>query len=302
MKASNNMNRASDNRYAEKDLPVQSQALAANIAECPTHDSIDQRFMVLFDVISGYAGLVEAAHAFLCELSHPLKNYGFILEGAKGYAIKHLHLLKSDPKGPQASQVLTDIFLDAAANAKTVELRADAMDGLILFLQKLSGEMKEQFDSFAPVVKYGFSRILDLPDDQFFLAVSSFYQVHKVVKAYVDAGGDTLDNDVCSRLLIRYFSGVFDYWLSQKDPKIWLEQASGSPITDERRAELFQPVSHATTKEYRSTLDDVSKKKDPERLTALLDLPGFGHWVSAYRNLARRLAPATGSAPSDFNA
>jgi len=256
-----------------QDLPIQSQALAANIAQCPTHDSIDPKYMVLLEVISGYAGLMEASHAFLCELTHPLKNWGFILEGARNYGLKHMSLLRKSPEGPGAASLLIDILRDAAVEARDENLRHEAVDNLIVFVQKLAGEIQGPQDGFSAVVGHGIDLLSQLPQEPFLHAVFSYYSLTKAVKTYWEKASPDSAAETCARLLTRYFVEVYDYWRSRRDPRDWFEKETGARIHDDEVARLFELISVAEAERLRAGLDGLSAEPARERLEKLLDLP-----------------------------
>ncbi len=282
------------------DLPIRSQALAANIAQCPTHDSIDPKYLVLLDVIADYAGLVEESHAFVCEITHPMKNWRFILEGMRTYGFKHLHLLVKSPRGGEAARVLTDIYFDAILTPKDAAVRSEAMDNLIIFLDRLTNEKEGGSLGFLPVTAYGLSRIGKLPDDAFFLAVSGYYPLEKTVEAYLARlarAGEEADREMCSQVLARLFTVLYRYWLKEEDPKPWLERETGLPIEEGEAADLLDSVSHEAIRNHLALLKEFEARSLDERLEGLQDLPAFRHWVSVYRSLPRKLAPGTDPSP-----
>ena len=277
-------------KEALKDLPIQSQALAANIAQCPTHDSIDPRYLVLLDVISDYAGLMEASHAFLCELTHPLKNWGYILEGARNYGLKHLNILRKSPSGADAANMLLDIIRDAAVEARHLSIRHEAVDNLIVFLQKLSAELRGADDPFSPVIAHGIDLIDSLPEESFQRVVFSYYPLDKTIKTYWDKTKSKDEAETLTPALTRYFKAVYDYWRSREDPRAWFEKESGAAPDDEELNRLFDLVSVAEAERLDDRLKEINALPAPERLENLLELPAFGQWVGGYRSIANRLA------------
>ncbi len=81
---------------------VQSTALEVNIADYHVEVDIDPGYAPLLEVMSQYFGLKEGLETFLKELSHPYKNWLFIVKEARGYTLDYFHLLKNHPKGPEA--------------------------------------------------------------------------------------------------------------------------------------------------------------------------------------------------------
>ncbi len=62
---------------------IQSKALEVNLASYHIEVTIDSKYLVLQDVMSGYYGIMEGLNTFLTELSHPHKNWQFIVKEAR---------------------------------------------------------------------------------------------------------------------------------------------------------------------------------------------------------------------------
>ena len=82
---------------------IQSKALEVNIADYHVDVAIDKKYSVLQGVMSKYYGLTEGLNTFLQELSHPYKNWQFIIQEARGYSLNYYHLIKNHPDGPDAA-------------------------------------------------------------------------------------------------------------------------------------------------------------------------------------------------------
>ena len=92
---------------------IKSRALEINLARTQVDVDIDPRYGCLQAVMSDYYGLLEGLNAFLKEVSHPYKNWQYIVDGTRSYALNHFHLMKSHPKGPEAAQRLIEIYAEA---------------------------------------------------------------------------------------------------------------------------------------------------------------------------------------------
>ena len=115
---------------------IKSRALEVNLARTQVEVAIDPRYACLQEVMSRYFGLMEGLTTFLKEISHPYKNWQFIVDGARGYALDYFHIMKRHPQGPQAVQQLIELFCEALVSDTAQSLKIDAADNLILFLQK----------------------------------------------------------------------------------------------------------------------------------------------------------------------
>ena len=79
---------------------IRSKALEANIANYHIDVEIDPRYTVVQEVMSRYYGIMEAVNTFLKELSHPYKNWRFIVQEARTYALDYFHLMLLHRKRP----------------------------------------------------------------------------------------------------------------------------------------------------------------------------------------------------------
>ena len=75
-------------------MKLKSKALEVNLADYHVDVTIDAKYAILQEVMSKYYGLMEGLNTFLKELSHPYKNWRFIVTEARKYSLEYFHLLK----------------------------------------------------------------------------------------------------------------------------------------------------------------------------------------------------------------
>ena len=97
-------------------MKVKSKALEVNLADYHVDVAIDEKYSTLQEVMSQYYGLMDGLNTLLKELSHPYKNWRFIVTETRKYSLEYFHLIKNHPKGPVAVNLLFDIFFEAAAS------------------------------------------------------------------------------------------------------------------------------------------------------------------------------------------
>ena len=170
---------------------IKSKALEINIADYHVDVSIDPKYSVLQEVMSRYYGLMEGLNTFLKELSHPYRDWQFIVKEARNYSLNYFHLLKNHPNGCDAAKLFVEIFSSAVESSQDPAIQADAVDNLLLFLQKIIKDSGTDFDSFVPVLNESFYHIRKYPDDVFFLFVKSYYQIKRLAESVLKCSSET---------------------------------------------------------------------------------------------------------------
>ena len=94
-------------------MKLKSKALEVNLADYHVDVTIDAKYSILQEVMSRYYGLMESLNIFLKELSHPYRNWRFIVTEARKYSLEYFHLIKKHPDGAAAAKLLLDIFMQA---------------------------------------------------------------------------------------------------------------------------------------------------------------------------------------------
>ena len=274
-------------------MTVKSKALEVNIADYHVDVIIDTKYSVLQEVMSKYYGLTEGLNTFLEELSHPYKNWRFIVAEARKYSLEYFHVLKSHPMGPEAAKLLVEIFINAVESCEDAEVQVDSVDNILLFTQKTIKESDQNFKKFKVVIDDTFNRIRSFPDGIFSLFVRSYYAINRLAETYLESSPESCTNfKALNLLLIKYCHHTYEYWLNEADPQTWFEKETVEIDPNYRFDEFFKSISHRRLKDWRSQLELNIRDKDTESeavLIGLLELPGYGQIVEAYRQIPRQL-------------
>jgi pyruvate, orthophosphate dikinase len=282
----------------EGNLKIDSAALEANIRDHSVEVTIDSRYSILQEVMSGYYGLLHGLNNFLEELSHPYRNWGVIVQDARRYSLDYFHLLTSHPLGPEAADIYVDIFTIAIEHAKKPEVRADAIDNFMLFIEKVLKDSGSELPRFISVVNRAFEKINDYQDDFFFLFIKSFYQLNRLAENVLnndDLADVSPDYNVINQVLLRYYQNTYMYWLSEDDPQDWFEREADYKSDPNILNDLFADISHTRLIQLKTKVDNLVGKipvGTRSALTQMLELPGYKQFVDAYRDLPRKLLAA----------
>ncbi|MFC1817267.1 pyruvate, phosphate dikinase, partial [Thermodesulfobacteriota bacterium] len=272
---------------------IESKALEINLASYRVDVTIDPKYQILQEIMSGYYGLADGLNNFLKELSHPYKNWQFIVNEARGYSLDYFHLFTNHSKGPEAADIFVDIFANAIESANALEVKIDATDNLLLFLQKIIKATGSEIDRFGPVLNDAFDRIQCFKKENFFLFLKSFYQIKRLAEALLKNFPETTANyKSINSLLIKYFRETYAFWLCEEDPRSWFEKELGEIDGRKKLDSIFKDISHAYVHEMNNKLNSIGNKKNIHSLQVLkrlMELPGYNQIVERYRGIPQSL-------------
>jgi len=274
-------------------LKVKSKALEVNLADYHVEVEIDPKYAILQEVMAKYFGLTEGLNTFLRELSHPYRNWRFIVTESRKYALEYFHLAKVHPRGPEAAKLFIEIFMTAAESAKQETTRSDAVDNLMVYLQKIIKESQAEFGRFRPVVDAACDNIRSLPEDLFVLFIRSYYPISRLTRAYLAQCPEAVAGmGAPNRLLADYLKQTYTDWLAEEDPLSWFEKDAADLGGTENLDRFFSEISHAQIRKRQRRLADISRDNAidaAETTKALLELPDFHYFVDQYRRVPQAL-------------
>jgi len=272
---------------------IKSKALEVNIADYHVDVTVDEKYAVIQEVMSKYYGLTEGLNTFLKELSHPYKNWQFIVEQARGYSLDYFHLLNNHPRGPDAAGLFVDIFTGAIDSDSSIKVRSDAVDNFLLLLQKIIKDSGSNITKFKPILDNAFDHIRSYQGEDFYLFIKSYYQITKLAEVFLNAASDVItDHKALNLLLIKYYKHTYLYWLSEDDPQAWFEKEAGDIDSSEIFDAFFDNISHHQIQLYSSEIENIVQAQtgvSADVLQGLLALPGYNQFVETYRDLPPKL-------------
>jgi pyruvate,orthophosphate dikinase len=275
---------------------IKSKALEVNIADHHVDVAIDERYTPMLAVMSKYYGLMEGVSVFLKELSHPYKNWHFIVSEARTYALDYFHLARSHEQGVAAVEILVGVFLEAIEADTPRRVKAEAADNLLLYLQKIIKEIDPAQDTFITLLDGVFERLTTYPDSEFFLFVKSYYQIKRLAGAFLERMAPAVsDCRTLYRLTHRYLTATYRYWQVEGDPYRWFKEEIDAVEKAASVQTFFAPIELATIRTLQERLIEIDAIPGHDRraaTTKLLELPVYGDFVEVYRRIPQQLLKA----------
>jgi pyruvate,orthophosphate dikinase len=277
---------------------IKSKALEINLASTQVDVAIDPQYACLQEVMSGYYGLLERLQTFLLEVAHPYKNWQFIVDGARSFALDYFHLFKVHDNGPEAVRQLIDIFCQSLAADSAEAVKIDAADNLILFLQKIITGSGGQYHRFMDVVDHTLHHIRRQPDETFDLFVRSYFSLKRLARDFYHIHRNSdVAYEPLNRLMIRSLQVTYGYWLDEKDPLQRFLAEAGPEAESYNFGKIFHPILHTTIQAQQQELQSVATNADLQTqqvLERLLKQIDHHNLVQAYRMIPQKLLDTGG--------
>ena len=277
---------------------MKSKALEVNLSDTRADVTIDERYQLLISFFEGYVGIINRLETFLKELSHPYRNWGFIVSEARHFSLHYFHLYGSEPQGRDALKLFCDMFVQAFESVADPEIKANAADNLMLVLHTIGKEGKDGLKVFKPMMVQEIERICQFEAPDFFFFVCAYYQPDSLVKQMVAKGVPLTDKKllVClNTFLIRYFEASFSFWLAQDDPVAWMKDNINDWQLSPDMLALLDQVSHTRIKDQQQQLEQIKTqtqdfKIDSKKTTTVLTkLTGHREFVKRFRDMPRQI-------------
>ena len=284
---------------------MKSTALEVNLSDTKIDVIIDPKYQVFLDIFSSYVGILNRMNIFLKELSHPYKNWEFIVSEARHFTLQYYYLYKVHPKGDKALDLFVDIFLESFESDSSLKIKTGAADNLMLFLQVIVKESEHELVRFLPVIEKALQKIESYEDNDFYCFVRSYYQPDKIAKNLLNCIKD--DEAIFKSLnqfLIKFYDSSFDYWLKQEDPMSWIGQSIDVSKLDDRVQHILKDVSHKNILKWRKNLETIIQTLDqePRHVTQkLTNLVSFQDFVSRIWAVPQKIMMENGDDIAGFH-
>jgi len=289
---------------------IQSDALTKNMDITKVAVDVPSLFEILREAVKGYAGKEQQARELLVEYHHRYRNWTFVIQETKRYAISNLRLYHRHPLNGGVIFLLSDILLEALRQSERFEVRSLAADHLLDFWFKLLDEMPEEIARPLPdglavddvgrtiethaachqgVLRYFFKQLAGLPEAPFEHLMRCFYQPKRLAARLLKTWSEPASFEEIRALLRRLHEETYLFWVSKEDPCGWLAEQGGGPLPT--CVELCRPLGHEQYLEYMRVLR-TEIDPEPDHLhatTALAGLTDYHDIVRLYFRLPDKL-------------
>ena len=284
---------------------MKSTALEVNLSDTKIDVIIDPKYQVFLDIFSSYVGILNRMNIFLKELSHPYKNWEFIVSEARHFTLQYYYLYKVHPKGDKALDLFVDIFLESFESDSSLKIKTGAADNLMLFLQVIVKESEGALYGFLPVIEKALQKIESYEDKDFYCFVRSYYQPDKIAKTLlICIKDDEAIFKPLNQFLVKFYDSSFDYWLKQEDPMSWIGESIDVNQLDDRVQNILKDVSHKNILKWRKNLETIIQTldQDPRHATQqLTDLVSYQDFVSRIWEVPQKIMMENGDDIAGFH-
>ncbi len=272
---------------------MKSKALEVNLSDTRIDIDIDPDYGVLQEIASGYFGVLKRMNAYLRELSHPLKNWAFIVDETRHFSLHYFYLYKDHEKGHQAFERFINILLCAFDSIKQEKIKQDACGNLMRLMHQVLKEDSTNRVRFARIVNQTFDTIVSLGTPDFYYFVRCYYQPKPVSQLLSLMGpADELDLTPTNLFLEKYYQHTFAYFLEEKNAQEWMDEDKAAQQHHTLMRSILQPVSRDMLAQIHDNLDRALKvhPKNSCALTAdLLDIPGYMDLVNRFKIIPKKI-------------
>ena len=267
-----------------------SKALQVNLEVTDQIVTIDPKYLPLEAVVETLPGLLQQTQGFVCELNHPFKNWEYVVRELRNYALRNFSIFYEHPQGPQVVRVVFNEWLDALRFSSEDTVHGNALDNIVCFAERILLDGKRRIGEYMPILSELFDCLLQLPDEQFFLLASGYYQVKRIGQIVKEQGKKKFDLVRFNPLLSKTLKTSFQYWLAQENPLGWFDTNTLPPSQKQRHETLFAKISHDYLRLCIQRLESIDPDTSPKTaLDQLLKLPDYGDIVRAYKELPYKI-------------
>jgi len=257
-------------------------------------------YEILHEAVKQYPGILESTYELVKSLKNPSRDWERTISDLRSYSVKHFAVYSDTAKASEVVDVILDVFLEGIHRPEH-GIQKSATDSLLFYLEKVFSDGASQFRNFVPSLQKCFVNLLNLDRERFSLIVTNPRQLKKMGQLILQ---NTIDFDVTqfNTLLSRSLFFTYEYWLSEEDPAIWIQNLTEHRLRkNEQRMlkELVYPVSHANLNELISHLKNLDESDQRLKLQELLSMPGYRQIVSFYEGFMNTL-PKTGTPLKDL--
>ncbi len=268
-----------------------SSALEANLKKTSVPVSIPEKQKDLLEIVKGSYGRHKRTFDFLTELNHPYANWNYVVQELKRLAISDFYVHNAHPRGKEAIGIIIEIYFNLINSAEAESLKESEITDLFGYCHKILSESGPHLSRNAPLI----GRVISFMNHISGETPPLFKKRSKDLKIFLEIPGAQETHipwKDLKELLRRSFKEGYAFWLSQPDPKTWMDDLINNPDALADYKKLISPISHDNFKVLLTRLEKVDhsiKAEKPEEFSPYLMLPDYYQILNGYLKAADEL-------------
>lgn len=283
-------------------LPVQSQALEANLQRTAVDVVIPEKHRILLEITAPLFGVQQETEKLLIEINHTYVGWKQTLDDLHYRAMGDFFHYNNHERGDEGIEIFCRFYEKVALNAKPDELREVALRHWLYYLEKIASESGEALPRNTRALRRSLLTLRTIFADQKDKAIVASPRLRRLARALSRAPGAEAELvKTALETLVNELRRAYQAWLALPDPLDWFRESVARSIataddTEEMRAEVELPrplpralarICHDNIRANLATLEEVSASEDLlAGAKALLDLPDHGEIVRGYIDAA----------------
>ncbi|MBW2730819.1 MAG: hypothetical protein JRH20_00415 [Deltaproteobacteria bacterium] len=268
-------------------MPVQSQALEANLQRTAVEVVIPEEHKLLLTITEPLYGIQQETEKLLNEINHTFIGWTQTLEDLHYRAMGDFFHYNEAERGAEGLAIFCRVYRRAAHEATPEDLREVAIRYWLYYLDKIISESGEKLERNLPAVGLSVASLEQIFCEQPLAGITASPRLRRLAKALRTAGEPA--TPLLDRTLVLYsrvLESTYTGWLELDDPLTWFEAcAPGAPLPDPMPRALKR-ISHDNLRACLHTLGACAATSLEERAQELLDLPENGQIVRSYVDAA----------------
>lgn len=256
-------------------LPVDSEALRANIAGTATIPQIPEKFQALVDAVADHYGPRELVRATLQEHFHPLRHAGTVIDNLQTILLRDWVYLDAHPDRLALCNLLLDVICELFDSSLTEEQSSQLLRQLLLwYTSLLSSRHASEYVLIGPRITQTLWRLLPRIPVAFLERDKPLRDLTRtgleVAARFEDSGSTELScaATTTGKAMVALYREVLRRGYETVLQHLSVAEWARLPETRLRESEAVAELFAATSKEHIQQLAELAENSPPEQLVS----------------------------------